>query len=134
MGAEAVIVAAARTPFGKLGGGLASVSALDLGARVIREVLERTGTDPATVDQLIMGMVLPAGQGQVPSRQAGLRAGLPATVSSFTVNKVFSPASTASVTVGLSCTGVTGWCYGIANGSPDMRRSATASSRPCWAR
>jgi acetyl-CoA C-acetyltransferase len=89
---EAVIVAAARTPFGKLGGGLASVPAVDLGARVIREVLERTGTDPATVDQLIMGMVLAAGQGQVPSRQAGLRAGLPASVSSFTVNKVCASA------------------------------------------
>ena len=92
MGAEAVIVAAARTPFGKLGGALASVAAVDLGARVIREVLDRTGTAPGNVDQLIMGMVLPAGQGQVPSRQAGLRAGLPATVSSFTVNKVCASA------------------------------------------
>jgi acetyl-CoA C-acetyltransferase len=89
---DAVIVAAARTPFGKLGGGLASVPAVDLGARVIREVLERTGTDPAAVDQLIMGMVLAAGQGQVPSRQAGLRAGLPSTVSSFTINKVCASA------------------------------------------
>ena len=92
MPTEAVIVAAARTPFGKLGGGLASVPAVDLGARVIREVLERTGTDPGSVDQLIMGMVLAAGQGQVPSRQAGLRAGLPASVSSFTVNKVCASA------------------------------------------
>src|ERR1700719_28730 len=89
---DAVIVAAARTPFGKLGGGLASVPAVDLGARVIREVLERTGTDPGAVDQLIMGTVLPAGQGQVPARQAGLRAGLPATVSAFTVNKVCASA------------------------------------------
>jgi acetyl-CoA C-acetyltransferase len=92
MAAEAVIVAAARTPFGKLGGALASVPAVDLGARVIREVLDRTGTPPGSVDQLIMGMVLPAGQGQVPSRQAGLRAGLPASVSSFTVNKVCASA------------------------------------------
>jgi len=89
---DAVIVAAARTPFGKLGGVLASVPAVDLGARVVREVVERTGTDPAEVDQLIMGTVLPAGQGQVPARQAGLRAGLPATVSSFTVNKVCASA------------------------------------------
>ncbi len=57
---------------------LSSVPAIDLGARVIREVLDRTGTDGADVDQLIMGNVLGAGQGQVPSRQAGLRAGLPA--------------------------------------------------------
>src|SRR5580700_5973442 len=90
--ADPVIVAAARTPFGKLGGALASVPAVDLGARVIREVLERTGTDPASVDQLIMGMVLAAGQGQVPSRQAGLKAGLPASVPSFTVNKVCASA------------------------------------------
>jgi acetyl-CoA C-acetyltransferase len=89
---DVVIVDAARTPFGKLGGGLASIPAVDLGARAIREVLERTGTSPDAVDQLIMGMVLAAGQGQVPSRQAGLRAGLPSTVSSFTVNKVCASA------------------------------------------
>jgi acetyl-CoA C-acetyltransferase len=89
---DVVIVAAARTPFGKLGGGLAALPATDLGARVIREVLDRTGTDGGDVDQLIMGNVLGAGQGQVPSRQAGLRAGLPSTVSSFTVNKVCASA------------------------------------------
>ncbi|HSP64808.1 MAG TPA: acetyl-CoA C-acyltransferase [Candidatus Deferrimicrobium sp.] len=89
---EVVIVAAARTPFGKLGGGLAAIPATELGATVIREVLDRTGTAGAEVDQLIMGNVLGAGQGQVPSRQAGLKAGLPATVSSFTVNKVCASA------------------------------------------
>jgi acetyl-CoA C-acetyltransferase len=87
-----VIVAAARTPFGRLGGGLSSLPATDLGARVIAEVLERTGTAGDEVDQLIMGTVLGAGQGQVPSRQAGLKAGLPASVSSFTVNKVCASA------------------------------------------
>ena len=85
---DVVIVAAARTPFGKLGGGLSAIPAVELGAAVIREVLARTGTAPGEVDQLIMGTVLAAGQGQVPSRQAGLRAGLPASVPSFTVNKV----------------------------------------------
>lgn len=89
---DVVIVAAARTPFGRLGGGLSSLAATDLGAHVIREVLHRTGTDGADVDQLIMGTVLAAGQGQVPSRQAGLAAGLPATVPSFTVNKVCASA------------------------------------------
>ncbi|MDQ6846347.1 MAG: acetyl-CoA C-acyltransferase [Candidatus Dormibacteraeota bacterium] len=89
---DVVIVAAARTPFGKLGGGLSSLPATDLGARVIREVLERTGTDGGDVDQLIMGNVIGAGQGQVPSRQAGLKAGLPSSVSSFTVNKVCASA------------------------------------------
>jgi len=89
---EAVIVAAARTPFGKLGGALSSVSAVDLGARVISEVVERGGVQPVDVDQVIMGTVLPAGQGQVPARQAALRAGLPASVSAFTVNKVCASA------------------------------------------
>ncbi|MHB8717905.1 MAG: thiolase family protein [Candidatus Dormibacteria bacterium] len=89
---QPVIVAAARTPFGKLGGGLAGVPAVELGGRVIREVLERTGTAGADVDELIMGTVLAAGQGQVPSRQAGLAAGLPSSVPSFTVNKVCASA------------------------------------------
>ena len=89
---DVVIVSAARTPFGRLGGGLAEVPATELGARVIREVLDRTGTAGASVDQLIMGTVLGAGQGQVPSRQAGLAAGLPSSVPSFTVNKVCASA------------------------------------------
>jgi acetyl-CoA C-acetyltransferase len=87
-----VIVAAARTPFGKLGGGLASVPATTLGAHVIAEVVRRAQLDPAAVDQVIMGTVLPAGQGQVPARQAALAAGLPASVSAFTVNKVCASA------------------------------------------
>lgn len=90
--AQPVIVAAARTPFGKLGGGLSTVPAVELGGRVIREVLERTGTKGDDVDELIMGTVLGAGQGQVPSRQAGLAAGLPASVPSFTINKVCASA------------------------------------------
>jgi acetyl-CoA C-acetyltransferase len=85
---DAVIVAACRTPFGKLGGSLAGIPAVDLGGAVIRAVLERTGTPPGDVGQLIMGTVVGAGLGQVPARQAGLRAGLPAEVPSFTVNKV----------------------------------------------
>ncbi|MGO8687875.1 MAG: acetyl-CoA C-acyltransferase [Candidatus Dormibacteria bacterium] len=85
---EAVIVAAARTPFGRLGGALSEISAVDLGAAVIREVLGRARVRGEEVDQLIMGTVIAAGQGQVPSRQAGLRAGLPPQVPSFTVNKV----------------------------------------------
>jgi acetyl-CoA C-acetyltransferase len=89
---EVVLVAAARTPFGKLGGGLSSMAATDLGAVAIRTVLERTGTAPEEVDHLIMGTVLAAGQGQVPSRQAGLKAGLPSSVPSFTVNKVCASA------------------------------------------
>ncbi|MGP8161291.1 MAG: thiolase family protein [Candidatus Dormibacteria bacterium] len=86
--AEAVIVAAVRTPFGRLGGALSALPAVELGAIVIREVLARAQVPPGEVDQFIMGTVVGAGQGQVPSRQAGLRAGLPPHVPSFTVNKV----------------------------------------------
>jgi acetyl-CoA C-acetyltransferase len=92
---DVVMVAAARTPFGRLGGGLSGIPAVDLGAAVIREVLARTGTPPGEVDHLIMGTVVAAGQGQVPSRQAGLRAGLPAEVPSFTVNRVCASSLTA---------------------------------------
>jgi len=89
---DVVLVAAARTPFGKLGGGLSGMAATDLGAVAIRTVLDRTGTAPEDVDHLVMGTVLAAGQGQVPSRQAGLKAGLPSSVPSFTVNKVCASA------------------------------------------
>jgi acetyl-CoA C-acetyltransferase len=89
---DVVLVAAARTPFGRFGGGLSGMAATDLGAVAIRTVLDRTGTAPAEVDHLIMGTVLAAGQGQVPSRQAGLKAGLPSSVPSFTVNKVCASA------------------------------------------
>src|SRR5580700_9268658 len=85
---DVVIVAAARTPIGKLGGALAGVPAIDLGAAAIAEVLRRTATDGGDVDHVIMGTVLAAGQGQVPSRQAALLAGIPSSVPSFTVNKV----------------------------------------------
>ncbi|HEV7679185.1 MAG TPA: acetyl-CoA C-acyltransferase [Candidatus Dormibacteraeota bacterium] len=92
MSREVVLVAAARTPFGRMGGGLSSMAATDLGAVAIRTVLDRTGTAPVDVDHLVMGTVLAAGQGQVPSRQAGLKAGLPSSVPSFTVNKVCASA------------------------------------------
>ena len=85
---DVVLVAAARTPFGKLGGGLSSLTAPELGGIVIREVLDRTGLDGADVDQVIMGTVLTAGMGQIPARQAALNAGLPTSVPALTVNKV----------------------------------------------
>ena len=83
-----MLVAAARTPFGKLGGSLSSLSAPELGATVIREVLNRTGIPGGDVEQVIMGTVLAAGMGQIPARQAAIKAGLPTTVSALTVNKV----------------------------------------------
>lgn len=85
---KTVIVGAARTPFGKFGGSLKALSAVDLGAVVIKEALERSGVSGAQVDEVIMGMVVQAGAGQVPSRQAARKAGLPWDVASETINKV----------------------------------------------
>jgi len=85
---DVVLVAAARTPFGKLGGGLSTLSAPDLGAAVIKELLKRAHVEGADVDQVIMGTVLTAGMGQIPARQAAIKAGLPTSVPALTVNKV----------------------------------------------
>ncbi|GDY09827.1 acetyl-CoA acetyltransferase [Planctomycetia bacterium] len=85
---EAVILSACRTPIGKFRGSLSSVSATDLGACVVREAIVRAGVVPADVDEVILGMVLPAGAGQAPARQATLKGGLPATVGALTINKV----------------------------------------------
>ena len=83
-----MLVAAARTPFGKLGGGLSTLAAPDLGAVVIKEVLARAQVDGADVDQVIMGTVITAGMGQIPARQAAIKAGLPTSVPALSVNKV----------------------------------------------
>ncbi|MBK8248924.1 MAG: acetyl-CoA C-acetyltransferase [Gemmatimonadetes bacterium] len=83
-----VIVAAARTPIGKYLGGLSSLSAPELGAIAIREALRRSGIPGDQVQEVIMGHVLQGGTGQAPARQAMLKAGVPATVSALTVNKV----------------------------------------------
>ncbi|WP_232697935.1 acetyl-CoA C-acetyltransferase [Brevibacillus daliensis] len=83
-----VIVGAVRTPFGKLMGGLKGVTAVSLGALVIKEALVRANVDSSLVDKVIMGMVLQAGAGQIPSRQAAREAGLPWEVPSETINKV----------------------------------------------
>ena len=85
---EVVIVSAARTPIGRFGGALATLPAVELGAIAIREAIKRAGIDPAAVDEVLMGNVLLAGEGQAPARQAAIRAGLPATVGATTLNKV----------------------------------------------
>jgi acetyl-CoA C-acetyltransferase len=85
---RSVIVATARTPFGKLGGGLAGYRAPELGAIVIKAALERAGLEPDEVEYVIMGEVLQAGVGQAPARQASIGAGIPKEVGSDTVNKV----------------------------------------------
>src|SRR5579872_2336070 len=85
---DVVIVAAARTPFGKFGGALSSLSAIDLGAAAVREVLRRAQLPGGDVDQVILGTVIPAGLGQIPARQVALGAGIPAEVPSLSINKV----------------------------------------------
>src|ERR671916_54360 len=85
---KTVILGAARTPFGKMGGGLASLDATDLGGTAIAEALERAEVAPEQVEHVVFGQVLQAGQGQIPSRQAQIKAGIPKEVSSETVNKV----------------------------------------------
>ncbi|GAB3208364.1 acetyl-CoA C-acetyltransferase [Marinactinospora endophytica] len=83
-----VIVSGARTPIGRLLGSLAGFSAVDLGAIAIKAALERAGIGGDRVDYVIMGQVLQAGQGQIPSRQAAVKAGVPMNVPSLTINKV----------------------------------------------
>src|SRR5881392_2680931 len=85
---KTVILSAARTPVGKLGGGLKSVDATDLGGTAIAAALERAEVKPDQVDHVVMGQVIQAGQGQIPSRQAQVRAGIPKEVPSETINKV----------------------------------------------
>jgi acetyl-CoA C-acetyltransferase len=83
-----VILGTARTPFGKMGGGLASQDATDLGGKAIEAALERSEVAAGQVQQVLFGQVLQAGQGQIPSRQAQIKGGIPKEVPSETINKV----------------------------------------------
>jgi acetyl-CoA C-acetyltransferase len=85
---KTVILSSARTPIGKVGGGLSSLDATELGGAAISAALERAGVEPEQVDHVVMGQVLQAGQGQIPSRQAQIKADIPKEVSSETINKV----------------------------------------------
>jgi acetyl-CoA C-acetyltransferase len=94
---KTVILGAARTPIGKMGGGLSSLDATELGGVAIKAALERAGVEPERVEHVVMGQVLQAGQGQIPSRQAQIKAGIPKEVSSETINKVCASGLRASV-------------------------------------
>jgi acetyl-CoA C-acetyltransferase len=85
---EAVILSAARTPVGRFQGSLSSVPATQLGAIAVKAAVERAGINPAEIEEVIMGNVVQAGEGQAPARQSGILSGIPATVSASTVNKV----------------------------------------------
>src|SRR5437868_11254413 len=88
MAGRSVIVGALRTPFGRLGGGLARYEATQLGAIVVRAALERVGIEPHEPQYVIMGQVLQGGAGQAPARQAAVGAGLPRETPADTINKV----------------------------------------------
>ncbi len=88
MSERVVIVGAVRTPIGKFQGGLKSVKTTQLGAAAIKGLLESTGVNPAKIDEVIMGSVVQAGLGQNPARQAAIFAGIPSSVSAYTLNKV----------------------------------------------
>jgi acetyl-CoA C-acetyltransferase len=100
---NSVILATARTPLGKMGGALSSLDATELGSTAITAALERSGVDPEQVEQVVFGQVLQAGQGQIPSRQAQIKAGIPKEVPSETINKVCASGMRA---VGVSDLGV----------------------------
>jgi len=85
---EAVILSAARTPIGKFQGALASLPATELGAIAVKAAVERAGINAEEIEEVIMGNVVQAGEGQAPARQASIHAGVPATVGATTVNKV----------------------------------------------
>src|SRR5438105_15076764 len=85
---KTVILSAARTPIGKVGGGLSTLDATELGGTAIKAALERADVAPEEVQHVVMGQVLQAGQGQIPSRQAQIKAGIGKEVSSETINKV----------------------------------------------
>src|SRR5580692_7033537 len=98
-----VILSAVRTPIGKFMGGLAPLSATELGTRVVAEAVRRAGIEPAAVDEVILGNVVQAGLGQNPARQAALGGGLDARVAAMTINKVCGSGLKA---VGLAAQGV----------------------------
>ncbi len=85
---EAVILSAVRTPIGKFQGALSSVPATQLGAIAVKEAVARAEINPAEIEEVIMGNVVQAGEGQAPARQSGILSGIPATVSASTINKV----------------------------------------------
>jgi acetyl-CoA C-acetyltransferase len=118
---SSVILGTARTPFGKMGGSLSSLDATDLGGHVIEAALDRSGVAPDQVDQVVFGQVLQAGQGQIPSRQAQIKGGIPKEVPSETINKVCASGMRAigladtSIRAGDSNVAVTGGMESMSN-------------------
>ncbi|HEX7761392.1 MAG TPA: acetyl-CoA C-acyltransferase [Caulobacteraceae bacterium] len=98
MSADPIVIAAyARTPMGGFQGALSGAKATELGAAAVKAAVERSGVSPDTIDQIVMGCVLPAGLGQAPARQAALGAGLPKSVEATTVNKMCGSGMQAAI-------------------------------------
>ena len=93
-----VILGAARTPFGKVGGALAPVSAVELGKTAAKAAIERAGVEPGDFDYTIFGQVIQAGVGHIPSRQVALGVGVPDHIGSDTINKVCASRRAATAT------------------------------------
>jgi acetyl-CoA C-acetyltransferase len=118
---DVVIISAVRTPIGSFGGGLASLSATDLGAVAIKGALDRAGVAPELVDEVYMGNVVSANVGQAPAKQAVLKAGLPASVPCTTINKVCASGTKAimlaaqSIQLGFTSVAVAGGMESMSN-------------------
>ena len=126
-----VILDATRTAIGGFGGSLKEIPAPHLAAHCIKTVVERNAIDPATIDDVIMGIVVPAGVGQIPSRQAAIPAGLPVEVPSLTVNKVCASGMRAITLADLLIrSSEAGLC--IAGGMESMSRVPYASFGHRW--
>ena len=106
-----VIVSAARTPMGAFQGAFAGMTAANLGAVAIKAAVERAGVDANLIDEVLMGCVLQAGQGQAPARQAALQAGLPLSAGCATIHKVCGSAMKATM---LGHDGIVAGSYGVA--------------------
>ena len=124
---NSVITGIARTPIGKYGGALAPMRAVELGGAAIAAAVERSGVDPASIDEVLFGQVLQAGEGQITARQAAVAGGLPMTVPSVTINKVCLSGMSAigladrSIRVGDSKFVMTGGMESMSNGPHVVR-------------
>lgn len=128
---DVVIVDAVRTPVGSFGGSLAGVSAVELGTMAVKELIKRTGVDPAKIDELIYGCVLQAGQGQNVARQVLIKAGIPQEVPAMTINKVCA-SGLRSVSLAAQCIKADDAEVIVAGGCENMSAAPYAVKAARW--